>query len=57
MPWKRCNECGREILVPKKTKKKVVKCTNPECGAIAQLKKRNGRVRGLKFGFHKPTWT
>ena len=53
MPWMKCKECGSGILVPKKTDKKIVKC---ECGAIAPLKKRNGRVRGLKFGFHKPAW-
>ena len=56
MPWKKCNECGTKNLVPKKTHKKVVKCSNPKCGAVASLKKRNGRVRGLKFGFQKPIW-
>ena len=47
MPWMKCI-CGREILVAKKTDKKSVKCV---CGASAPLKKRNGRVRGLKRGF------
>jgi DNA-directed RNA polymerase subunit M/transcription elongation factor TFIIS len=51
--WRKC-KCGEDVLIPKKTDKKTVKC--PKCGALAPLKKRNGRVRGLKFGFHKPTW-
>ena len=48
--WKKC-VCGNWVLVAKKTDKRVAKC--PDCGAIAPLKRRNGRVRGLKYGFHK----
>ena len=55
MPWMKC-VCGERVLVAKKTDKKIVKCPNPKCGAFAQLKKRNGRVRGLKHGFYKPIW-
>jgi len=55
MPWVKCI-CGEEILVSKKTDKKFVKCSKPNCGATAPLKKRNGRVRGLKRGFHKSIW-
>ena len=51
MPWMKC-VCGERVLVAKKTDKKIVKC--PKCGAVASLKKRNGRVKGLKFGFQKP---
>jgi len=47
--------CGSEVIIPKKTEKKIVKCGS--CGAIALLKKRNGRVRGLRFGFRKPLWS
>jgi DNA-directed RNA polymerase subunit RPC12/RpoP len=53
MPWKKC-VCGENILVPKKTSKNAVRC--PYCGASAPLKKRNGRVRGLKHGFNKSIW-
>lgn len=54
MCWVKCHKCGEEILIPKKIQKgkKVVKCTNPECGATASLKVRtNGNVRGLKHSF------
>ncbi len=50
MPWRKCT-CGKPVMVPKKTDKKIAKC--PKCGAVALLKKRNGRVRGLKHGFWK----
>ena len=54
MPWKRCNKCGCLVLIPRKLKhnnKRSIRCPNPNCGAYALLKIRNGHVKGLKHGF------
>lgn len=54
MPWKPCNKCGTPVLIPRKLqhgKKASVRCPNPNCGAHAPLRIRNGHVRGLRQAF------
>ncbi len=54
MPWRKCNVCGTMNLIPrkiKKGKKASVRCSNPNCGAHAPLRIRNGHVRGLRQAF------
>ena len=50
---KKCNVCGSEVLIAKihAEKNKLIKC--PYCYSIAllKIKKRNGRVKGLKSCF------
>jgi DNA-directed RNA polymerase subunit M/transcription elongation factor TFIIS len=52
--WKKCNECGNLVLIPKKTVAETLKCE--KCGAevLLKKKKRNGMTKRLKGGFIKP---